>query len=120
MTQVNDGQARYDELVEVGALHIRSERDGDSYTIALRGEFDLANASAVEDQLKSAEATDARSIVLDLSGLTFMDSTGIRLILEAQARSQADNERLVLRRAPASVQRVFGIAGVEEMLPFAE
>lgn len=115
-----DGQARYEQIVELGRLHIHSQRDGDIHAIELRGEFDLAYAREVEQELKRVEASDAHSIILDLSGLRFLDSTGIRLILEAQARSQRDANRLVLLRAPHMVQRVFTIAGVEKMLPFAD
>jgi anti-sigma B factor antagonist len=117
---VEDNQSRSEEIAELGRLHIRSERDGDVHAITLRGEFDLAYARDVEDELKRVEATDARSIILDLSGLSFLDSTGIRLILEAQIRSRQDANRLVLLRAPRTVQRVFTIAGVEKMLPFAD
>ena len=117
---VEDSRLRYEEIVELGRLHIHSERDGDVHAIELRGEFDLAYARDVEHELKRVEATDARSIILDLSGLTFLDSTGIRLILEAQVRSQQDANRLVLLRAPRMVQRVFTIAGVDKMLPFAD
>jgi anti-sigma B factor antagonist len=117
---VQDGQARYDEIVERGRLRIRSERDGGVHVIELRGELDLAYAEDVEGELKRVESTDADSIILDLSLLTFVDSTGIRLILEAQARSQQDANRLVLLRAPPLVQRVFAIAGVEDRLPFAD
>jgi len=117
---IEDSRSRYEEILEFGRLHIRSEREGDVHAVALRGEFDLAYADQVERELKRVEATDARSIILDLSGLTFLDSTGIRLILEAQTRSQQDANRLMLLRAPRMVQRVFAIAGVEQMLPFAD
>jgi anti-anti-sigma factor len=118
--EAEDNRARYEEIVELGRLHIHSERDGDVHAIALRGEFDLAHAREVEQELKRVEATDARSIILDLSGLTFLDSTGIRLILEAQVRSRDDANRLVLLRGSAMVQRVLTIAGVEKLLPFAD
>lgn len=120
ITDADDGQSRYEEIVELGRLHIHSEREADVHAIVLRGEFDLAYAREVERELKRVEASDARSIILDLSGLRFIDSTGIRLILEAQVRSQQDANRLVLLRAPRMVQRVFTIAGVEKMLPFAD
>lgn len=117
---VEDSQSRYAEILELGRLHIHSARDGDVHAVALRGEFDLAHADEVERELMRVEATDARSIILDLSGLSFLDSTGIRLILEAQVRSQQDANRLVLLRPPRMVQRVFTIAGVDKLLPFAD
>jgi anti-anti-sigma factor len=61
-----------------------------------------------------------RRILLDLSELQFMDSTGIRLLIAADARSRADSDRLRLTRPPAKVFRVLCIAGVDEILPFAD
>ena len=97
-----------------------SERDGDVHAIRLFGELDLATAGAVQAELERAEAGDARALVLDLSGLTFMDSSGVRVVVTAHARSRADAGRLELVRGPAAVQRVFEICGVAELLPFVE
>ncbi len=60
------------------------------------------------------------SIVVDLSGLTFMDSTGIRVLIMANARSRDDGNRLALLRGPAAVQRVFELSGVDSLLPFVD
>jgi anti-anti-sigma factor len=103
-----------------GEFMLNSMRDGGTHVIRLAGELDLATAPEVEHELQSVEATDARSIVLDLSGLTFMDSSGLNLILRAEVRSRADSNRLRLRRGPANVQRVFAITGMDGMLPFAD
>jgi anti-anti-sigma factor len=71
--------------------------------------------------LECVEASDALSIVVDLSALTFVDSTGVRLlIMNAQARSRADANRLMLLRGPDGVQRVFVLCGVDGLLPFAD
>jgi len=117
---LEDGQSRHELIAELGRLHLRSERDGDVHYIALRGELDLANAEDVQRELKRVESTDAKAIVVDLQQLSFLDSTGIRLLLEAQARSMQDGQRLSLLRAPEIVQRVLRIAGVEDRLPFAD
>ena len=103
---------------ELGQFVMRSRRDGATHTIALGGELDLANAGDVERELVGVEATDAAAIVLDLGGLTFMDSTGIRLLILADARSRTDGNRLQLRRPPEHVQRVLRICGVHDRLPF--
>jgi len=108
------------ELVKLGELAMASERDGAVHTITLFGELDLATVDEVRHELEHAEASDVASIVLDLSGLTFMDSTGVRLLVEAHARSRADSDRLVLIRGPVSVQRVLEITGVVDLLPFAD
>jgi len=103
-----------------GALTIGSRRDGDEHIVRLAGELDLAHAADLEGELLRVEGTDAKRIVVDLSGLTFIDSTGVRIMLQAQARSRADSNRLTLIRPPANVNRVFVICGVERMLPFGD
>lgn len=107
-------------MIKLGQLDVRSCRDGDVHTVALTGEMDLANAAEVERELVRAESTDAARIVVDLTGLTFLDSTGIRLLITAHARSNEDGRRLLLIRPPARVFRVLCIAGVDQLLPFAD
>ncbi|MEA2157468.1 MAG: anti-sigma factor antagonist [Solirubrobacteraceae bacterium] len=104
--------------LEFGELELTSGREGDVHTIVIAGELDVATAGRVERRLIEAEASDAAAIVLDLSGLTFMDSTGVRLVLSAHARSRADSNRLRLIRGPAAVHRVFELSGVDDTLPF--
>jgi len=111
---------RAEKLIELGQLTLRSEREGEIHTICLIGELDLATADPVQAELERVEATDAAAIVLDLSDLTFMDSTGVRLLVNAQARSRADSNRLTLLRGRAAVQRVLELTGVDALLPFAD
>ena len=108
------------DITELGELTICSERDGEIHTIRLIGELDLATADAVQAELERVERSDAHSIVLDLSGLTFMDSTGVRLLVQAHARSRADSHRLSLLRGGRAVQRVMELSGVDALLPFAD
>jgi anti-anti-sigma factor len=114
------GSLRAEQIAKLGSLRMTSEREGDIHTICLFGELDLASAEDVQCELQRVEATDAEAIILDLSGLTFMDSTGVRLIVSADNRSRADSDRLTLLRGPASVQRVFVLTGLEDRLPFAD
>jgi anti-anti-sigma factor len=103
-----------------GQLILRSTRDGIVHSICLYGELDLASAASVEDELELVEATDARMIVLDLSGLQYVDSSGIALLLAAHARSRGDGDRLTLIRGSAEIQRVFELCGLAQVLPFAD
>lgn len=102
-----------------GILTLSSIREGDAHRIALSGELDLANVEVVEREVTRVEATGARTIVVDLSGLTWVDSSGVRLLLSTHARSRTLPHRLVLLRAPAEVQRIFELCAVDELLPFA-
>ena len=108
------------EAVGVGALKLTSERDGEIHSIRLFGELDLATADAVEDELSRVEASDARTIVIDLAGLTFMDSTGVRLLVNASARTRKGGHRLALLRGGAAIQRVLQLTGLEDELPFTD
>jgi anti-anti-sigma factor len=103
-----------------GDLEIRAARDRHRYVIALAGELDIGGVDRVTEELLCAEATGAVQIVLDLAELQFIDSSGVRLVLEADARSRADGNRLRLTRGPAAVQRVFVLSGIEDRLPWDE
>lgn len=104
----------------LGQLTIRSDRDGVVHTICVTGELDLATAKELQLELERVETTDAESIILDLSGLTFMDSTGVRLLIAAHHRSRSDSNRLALLRGGPAIQRVLQLSGVETLLPFAD
>jgi anti-sigma B factor antagonist len=122
MTKHASGQrerSRALQIFKLGRLTVSSEREGDVHTISLTGDLDVATAQAVQRELERVEATDALSIVVDLSGLVFVDSAGIRMLLNADARSRADGHRLMLLPGSGAVQRVFEICDVQRKLPFA-
>jgi anti-sigma B factor antagonist len=95
------------------ALH--GFREGDAQIILLAGELDLATAGEFCVALDVAEVTTARTIVVDLSMLAFIDASGVRAILAARERL---NERLVLVRGPPAVHRVFEFCELAERLVF--
>lgn len=101
-------------------LTLRSERDGDTHVLTLSGELDLVTAPEVERELRTVEAGDADAIVVDLSGLEFIDSTGIRLLIQTEQRSRWEPGRIALTRPPARVMRILAIAGIDALLPFAD
>ena len=61
-----------------------------------------------------------REVYLDLRGLEFMDSSGLRLVALAERRMGASDRRLVLVRGPEAVQRVFAITRMEDHLTFVD
>jgi anti-anti-sigma factor len=99
---------------------LSSRREGDSHTLSPTGELDVATAPELDSELQRVEASDARAIVLDLSELTFIDSTGIRLAVLADERAQASGKRLMLVRPAPDVFRVFEICGIADRLAFGE
>lgn len=108
------------KIKKAGLLKIRVVPD-DPYRIELFGELDLATTQAVETELRLGERSPAQRIVLDLDRLTFLDSAGLRLLVIATRRSDANGDRLRIR--PGSdplVQRVIAITGMNEYLRFEE
>jgi anti-sigma B factor antagonist len=94
---------------------------GDTAVIALSGELDVAGASLLEREIERIVADhDATGLVLDLSELEFMDSTGLRMMVLADQRARAENRSLTIVRGRPEVQRVFTITRMEERLQFVD
>ncbi len=92
-------------------------RSGERHVqVILRGELDLSTVEKVEEELRRVEAGEERILVLDLSALSFLDSTGLRLMVTADRRAQKDGRRLVIVRGPETVHRVFTITKLDEKL----
>ncbi len=104
----------------LGPLVIERVPDGDRLVISLRGELDLASAPALASELYDAASDGFDQLVVDLSGLDFMDSTGLSVLLEAQRAADTDHHGFSLRRGPAQVQRVFEVTGLVDRLPFED
>jgi len=100
------------DALAAGELTIGSWRDHGTHVVLLTGELDVATVHRVEDELRAIEATDAAQIILDLSGLTFMDSSGVHLIARAAARCTIRATRLRLRPGPPHVQRLLARAAI--------
>lgn len=95
------------------------ERD-DHVHLALRGELDLSTTEKVEAELRRVEQSHPPVVVLDLSELTFLDSTGLRLIVTADQRARQSDRRLTIVKGPTTVQRVFSITKLDERLDMVE
>jgi len=73
---------------------IKSKREGDSVTVAVAGEIDLSTADHLDAAIREAEKTEINRIVVDLSDLSFVDSTGLSVFLEAIQRNRRGGNRL--------------------------
>jgi anti-sigma B factor antagonist len=95
------------------------DRDGLVH-VALVGELDLSTVAKVQEELRRVEASSPATLVVDLSKLTFLDSTGLRCIVTADERARAEGRRIVIVRGPDAVQRVFAITRLEERLEMVD
>ena len=117
MPQGHEGTLGLDE----GCLTMRSTRTEAGEHIQVLGEIDLSVIGRLDREVRRAEATDAKTIVLDLDELEFLDVSGIRLLLDCSSRSEGDGGRLRIRRARSPhVQRVIELTGVGDVLPFVD
>ena len=97
-----------------------SDRSDGGIQVELTGELDLATAPKLDDELQKVEARGPALIVIDLQPLTFMDSSGLRALLAADARARENGTRLVLVRGDERVQRVLRITRLDERLEIVE
>ena len=97
---------------------IETRWNGDEASVALTGELDLSTAAQVESALAEAEEKGPERLELDLRGLTFMDSTGLRVVLAADGRARKDARRFEVIQGPQQVHRVFRIALLDRRIAF--
>jgi anti-sigma B factor antagonist len=96
-----------------------TEISGDERRVRPNGELDLASRGALDSALSAAEAGGVGDVVLDLRGVSFMDSAGVHAAIDFERRCQATG--VSLRVVPGSdrVQRLFRLTGTDALLPFA-
>jgi anti-anti-sigma factor len=101
-------------------LEILSEREGDTHAVRLVGELDLAGCDLAEAALLEAEASDAPTLLVDIDGLEFIDSHGLRILLRAQRRDEASGAgRLRVTRGSGHVAELLRLTAIDQTLPFA-
>jgi anti-anti-sigma factor len=93
-----------------------SSTEANVKVVALRGELDFDEAPTFGRVLDELRADGDREVVVDLSGLTFIDSSGISVLVSAAKASAADRGTLVVAGAQAHVQRVFDIVNLAELV----
>lgn len=99
-----------------GPFDVTISEHGETVHVELSGELDISTAPLLEDGLRRLEADGPELLLLDLSRLEFMDSTGLRLLIGADARARAAGRRFVLVRGNEMVQRVLHLTRLDERL----
>jgi anti-sigma B factor antagonist len=90
----------------------------DRVRVAPAGELDIATAPQLERTIRELLSSGFDHIVVDLAGVEFLDSTGLRLILSLHAAAAADGYRFRLRPGPPAVQRLFELTGTLDLVDF--
>jgi len=101
------------------SLEVQVAVAADWHTIRLAGDLDVASKGLLDDAVAGVAAS-ARRITLDLTSLRFMDSTGVRAIVDLNERCARDGVEVRIIRGPKAVQRVFELLGLLDVLPFQD
>ncbi len=94
-------------------LSLELRREADAAVVAARGDIDLSTLAKATAALDTARA-GARTLVFDLREVGFMDTSGLRLVIEEQRRAARGGYRFTIVRGPRRVQRLFEIAGLAD------
>ncbi len=114
---MSERSVRSTEVVPAGVKISVSERDATT-AILLEGELDISNADDVREAIRNALSRGPKRLVLDLSGLTFLDSTGAAVMMDASQRASLWGVDFLIVPGPPAVQRVFEVLNLVERLPF--
>lgn len=101
-------------------FEINSELTPNGARMSVNGELDLATVPALRQEAQALLKQGAPRILLELSKLTFVDSSGLSLLIELNNRSVAEGWTLRLTRPPDKAFSVFKITGADANLPFIE
>jgi anti-sigma B factor antagonist len=100
------------------AFEVDVRRQDGNLVIVPSGELDIATVDHVRGALE--DRATGEDVEIDLRNLSFLDTSGLQLVVETHRRSREDGYELRIVRGSTNVQRVFEIAGLERVLPFTD
>ena len=96
---------------------LQCTQQGDTLTVHLCGEIDHCAAESLRNEIEmQIVRRNAKRLILDFSQVTFMDSSGIALILRSQQRMQLLDGSVVIQNIPAQAKRVLDAAGIGRLV----
>lgn len=107
------------QLAHPWVFHVDARVERDQVTVIPRGELDLATIAPLETELVCARST-GRAVVLDLRQLTFMDSSGLHLLLRFDAEARSHGQSFAIIDVEGPIARLLTIAGVRDHLRHAK
>jgi anti-sigma B factor antagonist len=97
-------------------LSVSLVREGAGVRVVALGQVDLSTAGALDEQLRALWASGCRDVTVDLRGLTFMDTTGVYVLLDAHSDAEARGGAFAIIAGPPNVQRLLAITGAAGIL----
>ncbi|MCU1346522.1 MAG: anti-sigma-factor antagonist [Acidimicrobiia bacterium] len=102
------------------ALTISTTDDGGRRIIAVAGEIDVHTCSELEDAVRKGYGSGGTQVVLDVAGVGFIDSSGLRSLITLQQEAAATEGALQLRSPSRPVLRLLEVTGLTSMFPVVE
>ena len=99
-------------------LEVSSE--GRSALLTVRGDLDVQVAERVADELAKIESTEPELLVVDLSRLSFLDSSGMAVIAAAYGRAEKAGRRFAVVNPPPGVRRAFEMSRLDDVITVAD
>ncbi len=96
-------------------MEMREERTGHNLVVALIGKLDVYSSSDVEARLLDAIDDNIKTLILDVSGLEFISSTGMRVFIIASKRIQSLGGKMVFASVGPNIQKILEISGFSKM-----
>lgn len=97
-----------------GDLRLSTDASGGCAVVTVHGEIDLGSAHRLSDAALAALQQVGSRLVLDLAGVSFMDSTGLKVLLALHKRAQVAGGRLLLAGPTRTVLRVLTVTGLDQ------
>jgi anti-sigma B factor antagonist len=102
-------------------FEIKTEKIADdAYVIALAGEVDLYTAPELKQQLLEVIGQGAKTVVVDLSDTTFIDSTTLGVLVGGVKRLRPNGGNLALVCSDQNITKIFEITGLDKVFPIHE
>ena len=98
-------------------MDIQTERDGGTLIAKAEGRIDGVNARDFEEALKAAISDDDDNVVIDLEGLSYISSAGLRVILLVAKTLRKRNAKFMLCSLSDPIREVFEISGFDKIIP---
>ncbi len=103
-----------------GPLEIALSTDGSRCVVELRGELDLSTSEALRAELLQVIEDGCRTLVLDMSGVALIDSTGLGVLVGILKRVLQHDGEMVLQSPTRGARKVFGITGLDRVFDIVD
>jgi len=117
LKRTHAGEAEHTINQDTRAMDIKTERNNGTLIAKAEGRIDGVNARDFEEAMKAAISTDDSTVVIDLEGLSYISSAGLRVILLIAKTLRNRNAELVLCSLSAPIREVFEISGFDKIIP---